>query len=147
MWFRCYLVIHLRPTAPFRRPEEITKVAELLRRLPAESIVSVRPAREHPKKQFIETGETIGTMPELAAYTGASALGEAGQGLERVWHAAGFIDAAKIGPFLQEGRMDCGVVMGWFAPEDRAIDLDTPEDWERAVALATASGWRPGAIA
>jgi len=141
------LVIHLRPTAPFRKPEEITKVAELLRRFPADSIVSVRPAHEHPKKQYIETGETIGTLPELAPYSGASSLGESFMTLPTVWHAAGFIDAAKIGAFLREGRMDCGVVMGWFAPEERAVDLDTPEDWERAEALAAAKGWRPGAVA
>ena len=140
------LVIHLRPTAPFRTPEEITKVAELLRRFPAESVVSIVPAREHPRKAFRETGEIIGIFPELVAYTGASALGEPSQGLPPVWHAAGFIDAAKIGPFLRQGRMDPDPILGWPAPAERSVDLDVEEDWQRAEALARERGWRPGQI-
>lgn len=140
------MLIHLRPTAPFRRPEEINKVAELLRRFPADSVVSVRPVRDHPKKSFVETGETIGTLPEIAPYTGASALGEATQGLERVWHAAGFIDAAKIAPFLRQDRVDVDPIIGWPAPEERAIDLDDETDWKQAEALVAAQGWKPGVI-
>ena len=141
------ILIHLRPTAPFRKPEEINRVAELLRRFPAESVVSIRLTKEHPKKSYIETGETIGTLPEIAPYTGASALGQASQELERVWHAAGFIDAAKIGVFLREGRVDCGTVMGWMAPEDRALDLDEEADWVRAEEKVVHYGWKPGTVA
>ena len=140
------IVIHLRPTAPFRRPEEIDKVAELLRRFPCDSVISVRPAREHPKKAYVETGEIVGILPEIVPYVGASALGEPSQALPRVWHAAGFIDAARIGRFLREGRMDCGTVLGWPAPADRAVDIDTEEDFQRAEALAKEKGWRPGVI-
>ena len=140
------LVLHLRPTAPFRTPEEINKVAELLRRFPCESVVSVIPSKEHPRKAFRETGEIIGIFPELVAYTGASALGDPSQSLPPVWHAAGFIDGAKIGPFLRGGRMDPDPILGWPAPRTRALDLDTEEDWQRAEALATEKGWRPGQI-
>ena len=140
------LVLHLRPTAPFRTPEEITKVAELLRRFPAESVVSVVPTKEHPRKAFRETGEIIGIFPELVAYTGASALGEPSQGLPPVWHAAGFIDGAKIGSFLRHGRMDPDPILGWPAPGGRSLDLDVEEDWERAEVLARERGWRPGQI-
>lgn len=140
------VLVHLRPTAPFRRPEEIDKVAELLRRFPADSVISVRPAREHPKKAYVETGEIVGILPELVPYVGASALGEPSQSLPRVWHAAGFIDAARIDRFLREDRVDCGVVLGWPAPMERAVDIDTEEDWERAEALVKAKGWKPGQI-
>ena len=140
------IVIHLRPTAPFRQPGEIDKVAELLRRFPCDSVVSVRPAREHPKKAYIETGEIVGILPEIVPYVGASALGEPSQALPRVWHAAGFIDAARVGQFLREGRMDCGTVLGWPTPADRAVDIDTEEDFQRAEALAKEKGWRPGSI-
>lgn len=140
------IVVHLRPTAPFRRPEEIDKVAELLRRFPCDSVISVRPAREHPKKAYVETGAVGGIRPELVPYTGSSALGEPSQGLPRVWHAAGFIDAAKIGPFLREGRVDCGTVLGWPAPEERAVDIDNEVDFQSAEKLAIKRGWTPGHI-
>ncbi|MBI3333201.1 MAG: acylneuraminate cytidylyltransferase family protein [Candidatus Omnitrophica bacterium] len=58
------LVLHLRPTAPFRTPEEITKVAELLRRFPADSVVSVVPTKEHPRKAFRETGGRLKVTDE-----------------------------------------------------------------------------------
>ena len=138
------IVIHLRPTAPFRQPGEIDKVAELLRRFPCDSVVSVRPAREHPKKAYVETGEIVGILPEIVPYVGASALGQPSQSLPQVWHAAGFIDAARIGQFLRDGRMDCGTVLGWPAPLERAVDIDTEEDFQRAEALARDKAWRPG---
>ena len=140
------LVVHLRPTAPFRSSADINEVVKRLQRLPADSLISVRPATSHPKKCFVETGETIGIFPELVAYTGASALGEPSQGLPRVWHAAGFVDAAKVGSFLREGRVDCGVVMGWPVPADRDADLDMESDWIAAEALAIEKGWRPGTV-
>ena len=138
------LVLHLRPTAPFRTPEEINTVAELLRRFPCDSIISVRPAMEHPKKAYVETGEMVGILPELVPYAGSSALGDPSQGLPQVWHAAGFIDAARIDRFTHEGRMDCGLVLGWPAPVERALDLDEEADWIRAEALAQQHGWKPG---
>lgn len=141
------LVVHLRPTAPFRTAADIDEVVKRLQRLPADSIISVRPATQHPKKCFVETGETIGIFPELVAYVGASALGEPSQGLQKVWQAAGFVDAAKISRFLREGRMDCGVVMGWPIPPDLDVDIDTETDWAIAEGLAVRKGWRPGAVA
>ena len=140
------ILIHLRPTAPFRRPEEINTVTELLRRFPIDSVVSVCPAKEHPRKAYVESGDTIGVLPELVPYAGSSALGEPSQGLRRVWHAAGFIDAAKIGSFLQEGRVDCGTVLGWPAPIDRVIDIDTEQDWMAAEQLAKDRDWTPGRV-
>ena len=140
------LVVHLRPTAPFRTVADINEVVKRLQRLPADSIISVRPATQHPKKCFVETGETIGIFPELVAYTGASALGEASQGLQKVWHAAGFVDASKIGVFLREGRVDCGVVMGWPVPTSRDADLDTETDWAIAEGLAVRNNWKPGIV-
>ena len=140
------ILIHLRPTAPFRKPEEITKVAELLRRFPCDSVVSVRPTPAHPKKSFVETGEVLGTWPELVAYSGASALGQASQTLPPVWAAAGFIDGAKIGRFLRHGRMDCGVILGWPAPAGRDCDINDEEDFLLAEGLATARGWSPGKV-
>lgn len=138
------LVLHLRPTAPFRTPEEINKVVELLRRFPCDSVVSVKPASHHPHKMYLETGDVIGIWPEVVPAAGSSALGEASQVLPGAWAAAGFIDGAKIGQFLSEGRMDCGVIVGWPVKEDRALDLDTEEDIIRANALALAKGWKPG---
>lgn len=50
------VIVILRPTSPFRKPEEIRAVAELCQPMFCDSVRSVIPAREHPAKMYRETG-------------------------------------------------------------------------------------------
>ena len=125
------IVVHLRPTAPFREAGHIDDVVRLLWRTGVDSVVSVRPARDHPAKCYLESHEG-----DLLPATGRSALGEPSHILPHAWAAAGFIDACLVGALRRTKRMDGGRVSPWLVPHDRAVDLDTEADWAEAEMMA-----------
>lgn len=136
------LVVHLRPTAPFRRAAQIDDVVDLLRRTGADAAISVRPVQKHPAKCYTETAQGF-----LRPATGVSALGEPDQTLPRAWAAAGFIDACRVAILRATGQMDGGTRLEpWPVPPEQAVDLDTEADWAAAERLALERGWKPGEI-
>lgn len=140
------LVVLLRPTAPFRRPEEIDEVVGLMAewREPS-SIRSVIPARAHPRKCYREAGFQGLPYRALLPYTPNHAANAPRQGLEPVWQPVGFIDAVRTTWALQ-GTMEGPLIAAWPAPAGRALDIDDDEDLRDADFLARARGWRPGEI-
>ncbi len=52
------IIIHLRPTAPFRKPEWITDCIELLTKNPdADSVITVNQVERHPYRMFEQVNE------------------------------------------------------------------------------------------
>ena len=141
------ILVHLRPTAPFVKPEEIREVVEMLwTRKNLSAVRSVVPAKDHPRKCYID-GPHFGG-PTLRPYTERHAANHPRQELERVWKAAGFVDAFRVWCLTSSQQAPDGHVVGPLeAPSDRAIDIDTEEDWRRAEWLAVERGWQPGNIA
>ena len=139
------IVVYLRPTSPFRRPEEINEVVELMRRRPeVSSVRSVVPATSHPQKMYAEAGP-IGLpyrvlMPYLPAFHAANAPR---QGLGAVYKPVGFIDAVRA-RWMWMGSMEGPVIARWDAPVERAVDLDDESQWSAADGLAVLNGWAPG---
>lgn len=135
------VVLFLRPTAPFRKPEEINHVAELLmRQKNAESVRSVIRMKAHPRKTYLWSEHM------LIRYTADHAANAPSQGLEPVCQPTGFIDAVRW-RILRDGHdMEGAIIKPWLSPVDRSIDLDTLEDWEAAEQLAVAHHWGPGRI-
>lgn len=140
------LIVYLRPTAPFRRPEEINAVVALLRDHPeASSVRSVIPAPCHPRKCFVDAGWDRLGYRALLPYTPNHAANGPSQGLEPVFMPVGFIDVVRA-EWISRGSMEGSLIAAWEAPADRCCDLDTEADFARAEALALARGWRPGEI-
>ena len=147
------VIILLRPTAPFRRADEIRQIAEILqcdRRF--DSVRSVVPAQEHPAKMYLEAGfargrDDIARHPLLAPAMGsAHRANHPRQWLAPAWRACGFIDAVRADVLVGLDTLEGDLIVGWPAPTDRALDLDTEADWARAEALAAEKRWRPGEV-
>lgn len=143
------LIVHLRPTSPFVRPEDIDGVVALATRfdLPMASVRSVVPAPAHPAKMYAERIPLIPEVPCLAPVLGQAAhrANHPRQGLSPTWLAAGYVDAVRVWT-VRAGGMDGWPILAWPVPAERAIDLDTEADWLRAERLALERGWRPGQV-
>ena len=146
------LILFLRPTAPFRRPEEIRAVAALLRENLSDSVRSVLPAREPPQKAYLHAGECVlpegrGRYPLLEPATGSRhRANHPRQWLPKAWKASGFIDAVRADVLVGSGSLEGDVILGWDSPADRSVDLDTEAQFEVADQLARERGWRLGEV-
>lgn len=139
------LVMYLRPTAPFRTGLDIDRAAEwIATHGEVTSLRSVVPAPCHPRKAYRELPCTL-PYTVLLPYTPHHAANEPRQGLEPVWQAAGWIDVVRA-RWVFLGSMEGPVVAAWRVSPERAVDLDTEEQWTRAEALAAERGWRPGEL-
>ena len=146
------LILLLRPTAPFRRPDEIRAVAALLRENLSDSVRSVLPAREPPQKAYLHAGECVlpegrGRYPLLEPATGPRhRANHPRQWLPKAWKASGFIDAVRADVLVGSGSLEGDVILGWESPAERSLDLDSERDFSEAEALAVSRGWKPGEI-
>lgn len=136
------IIMLLRPTAPFRKPEEIDGVAEILmHQQNADSIRSVsRTVKAHPRKTYLWTEDRI------TPYTTDHAANAPSQSLEPVCHPTGFIDAVKWRVLRDGHNMEGSIIRPWLSPVERSIDLDTLEDWEEAERICRAHNYGPGRI-
>lgn len=147
------LVVHLRPTSPFVRPEDIDACVEFLRRRWASSARSAVPAPCHPQKLYrARPGPSAdlygGTdYTELVPYDPARHAANAPrQGLDPVWMPVGYVDVIRAST-IDLGSMEGSGIALWEPPEpDRCVELDEERDWARAEALALERGWRPGQV-
>ena len=138
------ILVHLRPTSPFVRPQEIDEVVRQLLGAPSsvESVRSVRPARDHPAKMYREDKGRLWPWDSQEHLPNHPR-----QLLEPAFIAAGFVDAVRAGRILDGDMQGAhGFILAWPAPEDRTIDLDTEGDWAAAERLAKRHGWKPGQI-
>ena len=146
------ILVLLRPTAPFRRAEEIRAVAALLRQFPfVDSVRSVVPAHEHPEKMYREVGDWVvpagqGDVryPRLEPATGRHRANHPRQWLDPAYRACGFVDAVRAEVLVGLDSLEGDLILGWPAPPERAVELDDEADWAAAEALAVERGWQPG---
>lgn len=145
------VLVHLRPTSPFVRPEDIRGVAAQCEAT-GWSVRSVIRPRHHPRKMYGE-GPNPG-RPEtpypftLTPYTGdRHAANAPRQSLEPVWAAAGYVDAVMVRTVRYAHSMESAIIAPFPVPEPwRAVDLDDEDGWVEAEAIACAQGWRPGEV-
>jgi N-acylneuraminate cytidylyltransferase len=140
------VLVLLRPTAPFRRPDEIRAVVDLLRSSGADSVRSVVPAHEHPQKMYVETGRS-GDWPLLAPATDRHRANHPRQWLPPAWRPCGFIDAVRADVLLGLDSLEGDRILGWPAPIGRAsIEMDDEGHFLWAEAIAHEQQWKPGEI-
>jgi len=161
------VLVLLRPTAPFRRAEEIKEVAALLGRAQADSVRSVVPLDSHPQKSYIQCGwtnlasptypqnddvihqtpPTWREYPYLTPATDRHRANHPRQWLQPAFRACGFIDAVRADVVIGMQSMEGDILVGWPAPIGRAsIEIDSEGDFLWATAIAHEQQWRPGEI-
>jgi N-acylneuraminate cytidylyltransferase len=137
------LIVHLRPTTPLRRPGEIDRAIDLLRADPdATSCRSVCPPPHTPYKMWRrDDGPYLAPLLEVEGI--AEPYNEPRQRLPAVlWHP-GVLDVVRSSTLLR-GSMTGERILPLEIDPVYAVDIDGPEDLERAVIrLRTIDAVRP----
>lgn len=128
------MIVHLRPTHPFRNPLHIDQGIALLAAHPeADAVWTVGMPPVTPYKMF-HVGADGYLKPALAIEGVAQAFTLPRQQLPRVYNHYGQVDITRRRTILQKGSM-CGDRILPIILEGEIFDIDSPLDWEFAEFL------------
>lgn len=138
--YRPELVVHLRPTSPFREPARIDEAVELLLRRPdADSLKSVHLAAQTPYKMWRVADGLL--QPLLTLESEPEPYNQPRQALPRVVWQDGYVDVLRPRVLLEQGLMHGRRILAFEVDPDH-IDIDDEESLARAERRAAAE---PGA--
>jgi N-acylneuraminate cytidylyltransferase len=126
------LVVYLRPTTPFRTAEKIEEALQKMLVTGYDSLRSVHEMSETAYKCFRMKGEFLYPL------TKTDLTDKPNQALPATYHPNGYVDIARreiVDPGGQNGSIWGKSRYGFITP--RAVELDTPEDWEYAEYIWT----------
>lgn len=134
----------IRPTSPFRRGAWIRSAWEYLQSWPAmESLRAMRPCSEHPGKMWaVRYGIALPILPWLGADAPWHSMPS--QELPSVWLQTAALEISRMRLPFQSISGD--LILPWLCAGDapESIDINTPEDFERAQRLAAEHpAWLP----
>jgi CMP-N,N'-diacetyllegionaminic acid synthase len=123
------VLVYLQPTSPFRSGRDIDGCLEALVASGADACVSVTESRTKPEWLFRVDPESrlkpvLGTPTTLRR-----------QELEPAYELNGAVYAARIPAYRRAGTFLTDQTLAWIMPTDRSLDLDEPEDFDRAETL------------
>lgn len=130
--YRPELVVQLRPTCPVRRISDINAMIEIM--LSDETLDSVRsvvPATEIPYKMWFLNDD--GTTIRPVIDDPPECYNMPRQELRTAYYQNACIDVLRPWVVLEQHSMS-GIKIGGYIMKD-FIDIDTPEDFERAVRI------------
>lgn len=129
--YRPDLVVHLRPTTPYRRPGWIDEAVEALSRCPeADSLRSVSPPAAHPYRMF--TLDAEGFLVPLMKHVHPEPYLLRRQDLPPVYYYNCVLDVTRPRTILGMASMTGSRILPFqMRPED-VLDIDTPQDLEYA---------------
>jgi CMP-N-acetylneuraminic acid synthetase len=140
--YRPDVIVHLRPTQPFRTAREIDEVVALLEATGADCVKSVRLVSEHPYKMYrrhgdrlvpyVDTPERRRTGPDVPR-----------QSLEPVYLSAGVVDAMRR-EVIEGGSTEGRTVVPYLVDVARYVNLDSARDFVLAEALFPTLAGEPG---
>ena len=128
------IVVHVRPTAPLRRPQDLDAAVRLLQAHPeADSVRSVSLASQHPRKMWrIVRGC-------LVPWASSNGLREAynlpRQRLETVYVHNGVVDAVRARTILRQRSMTGRRILPLVTAPEVSLDIDEPRDLRLAEHL------------
>jgi len=131
------IVVHLRPTAPLRRPKHIQDCLDILLSHPeADSIRSVCRVSQQPYKMwvFAEDGLTLRPlMPDSSIER--ELFNQPRQNLPPVWIQNGSVDIVRTSTILEKKSMSGNIILGYeMRPED-SVNVDSESDFFLAEML------------
>jgi len=140
------VVLHLRPTSPFRRLWHIEQaISSLIEHPHADSVRSVCEPFQNPFKMWT-IGEDGFMQPLISAlpYDPPKAYQPNGrvelynlprQVLPQVYWQTGYVDAAWSDTLLEKNSMTGDRILPLVIPPSEWVDIDSPQDWQRAEYL------------
>jgi CMP-N,N'-diacetyllegionaminic acid synthase len=122
----------LQPTNPLRRPEDIDACIDLLQQSEADAVVTVLdvPAEYNPHWVYFRDAAGF-----LHLSTGESTPIPCRQALPHAFHREGSLYVARRDVLMVENSFYGSRLIGYPVDPARSINIDTMEDWKRAVTL------------
>ena len=128
------VIVQLRPTSPFRRVWHINQSVERLIEHPeADSVRTVCIPFQNPFKMWLIRGD--GFLEPLLATNYNEPYNMPRQLLPEVYWQTGYVDAIRSQTILQKKSMTGNRILPLIIEPYEWIDIDSPDDWQRAEAL------------
>lgn len=130
------LVVHLRPTSPFRDADLVRLALEKLAAHPeADCLRTIHPAPVTPYKLWLKDGDF---MRPFARLEGVESYNMPRQDLPEVWWHNGVLDVIRARTILELGSISGENILHLEMSCDEAVDIDDRLDLLRAEAILTA---------
>lgn len=128
------LIVHLRPTAPYRKPEWIDEAVRLLAEHPeADSIRSVSEPEKHPYRMF--TIDNNGYLDPVMKHLHPEPYLLRRQDLPPVFYYNCVIDVTRPSTIFDKASMTGNHILPFVMNPDDVIDIDSPRDLRIAECL------------
>jgi CMP-N-acetylneuraminic acid synthetase len=131
--YRPAMVVHLRPTLPFREPGQIDEVVRLMRESGADCVKSIYPEKHHPGKMWRLDDGRLGPYEDSPLFRKFGS-DFARQTLPPVYWPAGLVDAIRS-EVVVAGSTVGKLVVPYPVDPDPCVDLDTERDFAIAEAV------------
>lgn len=134
--YRPDIVVHLRPTSPFRRVRHIDDaVYRLIERPDADAVRTVCVPFQNPFKMWRISLD--GIMKPLGTELGVSVepYNQPRQVLPEVYWQTGYVDAAWTDTIFTKNSMTGDAILPLVIDPSEWVDIDSPDDWRRAERL------------
>jgi CMP-N-acetylneuraminic acid synthetase len=133
------IIVQLRPTSPFRRVDHIDQSVKLLIEHPrADSVRTVCVPFQNPFKMW--QLDKDGFLEPLLATQYHEPYNMPRQILPEVYWQTGYVDATRPQTILQKNSMTGDRILPLIIEPKEWIDIDSPDDWQRAEALLQSGG-------
>jgi CMP-N,N'-diacetyllegionaminic acid synthase len=127
--YKADIVVHLRPTAPYRKIEWLDESINLLiKNKDADSVRSVSPVRQHPYRMF-EIMED-GFLDPLMKDKHPEPYLLRRQDLPDLFYYNCVIDVTRYRTIKELGSMTGSKILSYIMDDEEVIDVDTPLDLE-----------------
>ena len=132
--YRPDLIVHLRPTAPYRKPEWIDEAIQLLKDTPeADSIRSVSKPNQHPYRMF--RIDSAGFLDPVMKHEHATPYVLRRQDLPDIYYYNCVIDITRPTTIFEKNSMTGDRILPYIMNPDEVVDIDSMRDLEIAEAL------------
>jgi CMP-N-acetylneuraminic acid synthetase len=122
----------LQPTNPLRRPEDIDACIELLQQSGADAVVTVLPVPTEYNPHWVYFQDHEGL---LHLSTGEINPIARRQDLPPAFHREGSVYVTRRDVVMKENSLYGRRLVGYVLDPKRSVNIDGPEDWERAERL------------
>lgn len=131
------LIIHLRPTSPMRRVEDLSTAIELITKDPeADSLRAVIEASQSPFKMWKMLGNTLSPfVSDDGKNLPKDFYNQPRQSLPKVYWQTGYLDVIRASTILKKRSMTGDKILALEIPSEYSLDLDNPFDWQWSESL------------
>ncbi len=127
------ILVHLRPTSPLRRAEDIDKCVQLLIDHPeADSVRAVTPAPLHPMKTYSLEGDLLKPFIPEEVFGIKEPYNAPRQILPKAYASLCYLSSIRPNVITEKKSMTGNPMLGFTFRSEDALDIDSPEDWEIA---------------